>query len=1182
MNDNDRKLNYLLAKVNRKPPEEETELLKWLRENRYELSELIGIKNAFYNEGITVVDAIAQTQFGREFKALQAFETDYKSMQNASIVSTAPGTFIFEKNMLQEFSSRIGRLPDSIPNGGLRDYQTGMLILTLPTNKILNSGTSTYFSSTSFRGSITVIQNEIGPLITITIDDRSYSLQGRDSRILNMRQLTKVIQQHMIVLPYRITGSTVVITSMEGVLDLNAISISLEHSEESMTIDFQIFLKLMFELPPSVKLLLNIFATDFTDHYLSIKEQYTSTLIKELIPQMVTHYNTNYGDSAGKELYGQSAAVAISQLYTFGESAVRRDQVTYTLRDGNAPLDSPRYLSPIEDTSKFEIDLPLHRLELYGFLPDNNNNDVNAWNTIDVGIKYQGANFNLSSAIIGTDLGEQRPNIKKASVLKSTRIKDTISYAWIEETITAYTNVAHGSTTRSLTSVETGESISHGSYIFEPIAGGTRQKTIGDGNSAKAMVYGLHLRVTNNDSRWKTFDYTIRKNYTATATVTTQIILYPTDLSSESTNVLDANVTWQRNGITASQRISFVPKRILYGDSEINAYVGLLSTETKAISFAIDSKVTFDSERGTWNYGNIYRGNNLSELIRTGDPNAFNATPSNGDDVIPVVIATPSYPHGRVSRYVPGTVEDNVLFRQLDKVILTAPMDWPNFGSNNFNIDTISCYLSLSSKLPSTVSSPLYLENDTVDVTVTGTTDVNMDVFGYGADNVPYRYFMAKRNTLTTSGRFLIKGFIHSTVPSTSEFKIVRLEGSVSEIVLPTGVENQFSLSESLIQTRHSINLLTQYADYLHYLIQTLDKRLLHVEQTMAEIIKTIENIIVALTPESSSFGSQLLMFLATSVGMFFPLTGLAINIIGQLYSGFESITDGNLTTGTMDIAMGCLMSVLGIRKFKQRMDRKYGATSEITPPPLPNRLPSYDELYGPPGFNTVGTRVNPPSYDSLRLASGVVKNSNITYNQGKVVIDTVLLQQGLYNSYLPTTQITPRQDATSVVGKVNEVWTDMGVFESIDYSLYVQQYDNNNNIVDRLIDDVTFRRVHNTHLSTSLYVKYLYAYGNLGQQNSLGFGLDPEVMSLLTLSNFSAPFPTTTSENRYTNKHSEVLYIDKLSTTTIAAHNVYNQVNSTLSISDFADIMNPYIADKALTSQLFTNVFSFIAGSDT
>lgn len=153
----------------------------------------------FANEGLTIKDLVSQLEYGNEYRTLIQFQHEYKTINDTNYVGASVGTFSFENSMYPQFLQDIKKLPSTLND--IPPLTNGILLIPLNSVIIKSTKLTNYFSSNGQNTSLTVDQNVTGPLITISVNIAK-SIQGINSQVIGMNQLTSVIQQRILILPF--------------------------------------------------------------------------------------------------------------------------------------------------------------------------------------------------------------------------------------------------------------------------------------------------------------------------------------------------------------------------------------------------------------------------------------------------------------------------------------------------------------------------------------------------------------------------------------------------------------------------------------------------------------------------------------------------------------------------------------------------------------------------------------------------------------------------------------------------------------------------------------------------------------------------------------------------------------------------------------------------------------------
>jgi hypothetical protein len=217
----------------------------------------------------------------------------------------------------------------------------------------------------------------------------------------------------------------------------------------------------------------------------------------------------------------------------------------------------------------------------------------------------------------------------------------------------------------------------------------------------------------------------------------------------------------------------------------------------------------------------------------------------------------------------------------------------------------------------------------------------------------------------------------YSLIMPTQNLTITDINVSdVTELSLPQGVYSNTELTEDTINLWNTVHLLLTYAQNLQDRVRNLELRVDAVEETLPKIIDaikaindTLHDIIESMTPKPDPWGvaGGIMNFLSTAVGMFFPIIGTAVGVLGQIVIGVGQLVDGDVANGILELTVGAFAAGLGLYKFGKRLNEKYKRTND--------KVSTFDIR----GKFKVGTyskntsmlpnqvyRDNPPSYDSI------------------------------------------------------------------------------------------------------------------------------------------------------------------------------------------------------------------------
>ncbi|CAA56651.1 unnamed protein product [Diadromus pulchellus idnoreovirus 1] len=151
----------------------------------------------------------------------------------------------------------------------------------------------------------------------------------------------------------------------------------------------------------------------------------------------------------------------------------------------------------------------------------------------------------------------------------------------------------------------------------------------------------------------------------------------------------------------------------------------------------------------------------------------------------------------------------------------------------------------------------------------------------------------------------------------------------IQELVLPNGVYDQILLSATNITLWNSVLILNQYVVYIKELAEDNARRLDVVEKTLNKVIELHQTMTV--TPEETAqeesgwdIAGRIFTMLGAVVGMFFPIIGASIEVLGLVATGVGSIQQGHIVNGSLELTLAGVATVIGGYKLQKRLRQKY------------------------------------------------------------------------------------------------------------------------------------------------------------------------------------------------------------------------------------------------------------------
>jgi len=978
----EKKLRYLLSK-NDDP---------WLNKNKNRLQDLLNLFENLANEGLNQDDLFEQFMYTNDLikysEVKEIMLNEYRNIENDS----SPSILSFENSMYNQMQLHRQRIRNEVD----KDYTTnilkeGLIRLTMQPNKMFALKNNILLSTKNENCEIQVAVDEMKYYYTITINGRIYTAQYDYDNIIGLQKTTTLPNYHDHYLQYELDDDKYNLYFYSVNIDINTkiIDIALQESKVGISkIDMEQFFSI---LPFNVTVYMQAFKTTGDDPFECFKTSLIRTQLETVNDQIVRSFNDKYAKDITYGLYGQGAMIGVSQVYELAKTAVRAVNTEYSVKTSpelevtRMPETFPSFEDLIKDKSM------LNKIDIIGstlmpdkgaFLSDNTWQIRIQRSAMPGIINYQESAGQIQS---GFDIVSARLNVSKGD-LNRYLSDGTISSAkyWIENVVTP---------TGILSAIPVNKAKTSNGYC---------DVTYDACIEVPEYRYKVHgVRVNLIDSKLeKSETVTVINGYQINTISSTalRMIIWPDDLATEGSSNTQVTLTYTLRGTSKTITSTAVKQQIEYGSGQITVYVVniemsfgqykyIIGTgfDMQVVKIPVEVYTTRDSDGfgenlvllDTMKYPNIkteYTIKNCQTALK------------NTNSTIP----------GRAIR--PGKQEKpraNVTYQSANTTFLTsqnAPWSMPTMDTD------VVGWINFDS--------PIKCENgvDWSDIVMERSFS-GYDSFGPWDDIPDLVYTLDDGDhssnwsllKVNWNGSFpeIKKGTYGAYMMATNvnaNFKLTDIVMNLDEVVLPAGVLNQGIIVESIVNLQRAVEYLQNYASYLKYLIDNLDARLSQVEETLQQVVEVLTTMI---NGKQGILGvvSDVVGFIGTGVGMFFPLIGLGITIIGQILRGADEINEGDIVTGSMDIVTGGLMSALGIRKFNQRLRRKYGAQQII---PGPNDgLPSYEEAMSMPGYGCISIKrdIDPFSYgaarnvwydfsgDVLVIHGDVYPNSNLKLN---------------------------------------------------------------------------------------------------------------------------------------------------------------------------------------------------------
>lgn len=171
-----------------------------------------------------------------------------------------------------------------------------------------------------------------------------------------------------------------------------------------------------------------------------------------------------------------------------------------------------------------------------------------------------------------------------------------------------------------------------------------------------------------------------------------------------------------------------------------------------------------------------------------------------------------------------------------------------------------------------------------------------------------------------------------ATTQPQDSIKVFNLTLNTTEIIVPDHSSSDSDVPEDILKLESAVRLLEHYSAYLTMLIGNLDKRVEYVTNSISGIVQYLTE---KGTKNGWGIAGTIVSFIGDSLGMFFPLIGLAINVAGEVLGAIGPLTNGDVVQGAIDLTAAALMAAMGVYKFNQRLSKKYGTGSTGDPLPV-------------------------------------------------------------------------------------------------------------------------------------------------------------------------------------------------------------------------------------------------------
>lgn len=1126
-----KKINYLLSKTSQKQQD-----LQFSNQEVTQLQSIIALFSDLEKEGASKEELFDQLKYLSDINTFKEIENElnqqYTSTQNG--VHGNIYTFNFSNYSVFNDLTLFGK-PIDLPTTIGTVFQEGYLIFQCTPNLMIANKNNIILDVASTLSRVLITLDETVVKCQIDQQDHeSFTIISSYDQLIGSK-IRDVPNKQFYLLKY------IYDTPKTVQLQMNYLTVNTINKTTSVQLSPHVIInKLQFEsfisnLPPRVTLMSLGFMSRSDNEIKTIENLFIINRLKTFEDDLYSAFSTEFANSNVNSLYGQSAAVGISQLYDSLGSTVRRLFGEYNLNNETEKyvgFDIPNSFNSfvVSEKNKFDVfgnSFPIVFSKIVNLSPPASGSLVSY-----VGMRFKiddYPSFNLLNEIGGqyvtnSTLAQTRLAIKKSKV-KQVLSDGTVEIldCWIEGNTSSAGII--------------GESIKG---TWANVDGTILNAQIdGDFNNYIQYDFGMSIdlegfQISVHDPNRLIVDGTkckIMHGYKHTQKTTSQVrfVINVSNVSQDGNVSQNVNMEIVVNGVSKSVRLPLEKQKIAYGDGEIMAYIVTLDTITDSVTYYTGA--TMDVEFTSSNPYPYYLGRSPSNVPNDLYNRTVNA-PLNkyiGTDNLMQV----SY--GNNGQYVAvdpiGTGGTRPQIYNLKRAIMGGPTDdsKPIVGTcvpylkpiiNNqkttYDIDIADLkmtYLAL-------VNNPrvqAFTVGGSSPLNIKATMDTAYDTSGqykpvtYYSGGISKIQNFTKYSNLNMTQLSLIttlETWIDTKSVKLPEYSVKTFSVTIADLFLPNTVLNQINLSETIVQLQTAVQFLKYYATYLETLIDNLDQRVIYVEGSLKEIVNHL-NALHQQSQSSLGFAGNLISFLGTGIGMFFPLIGLGVSLLGGILTSVDKIEQGDVLMGSIDLIVGGMMATLGVYKYSQRLKNKYG---ESIMPKSPN-VDSKNVLIKP-GYIIINNDP-PPMYSSGRRKNGIMRSTNLSTET---------------NNGITTTISTTRMNRQTTLWN-DLVWTDNPIYESprsiAFQGVYIETIKESNarsvtinkiykyvmcrtnadgSIDERILTNNEFQEFLDVDSSTEDYVKLELLYTQVSSSYNTNLGMDDETNVCLMASNGYLP----------------------------------------------------------------------------
>lgn len=1089
------------------------------------------------DEGFTIEELFEQLQYLFDINSYKEIEKELAQQYNSIQYGIHSNIYTFSFNGYDRVRNsidnddKIGTLSNSTEY-----FNEGIIILQCRPNLMIANENNILLQTANKNTVLTLLEETNTIRLTLSQDKQTYFNLTGSYDILSGRDTRYVSNPEYYLIHYATKSNSTTLRFISLTINIKTKTVSINYGTEQ-TLQSDQFIQLISDLPPYVTLQSFGSKTRSGNELLTIENLFISTRLQTFLSNLYRSFDDEFTNNNVNGLYGQAAAVGISQIIANITSLVRKVNADYELIEPSSEYKGALLPTSFPDFNVIDrtiFDLignsapPCIFSRIPIVIPGIETQVITNYTPLRLK-KNHYPQIDLLPTISGQiptgyDPAQWRLTVKKTLINQV--LSDgtsAILESWIETEVT----------TENLQSTPI-----KGTWIIvdpdEPIILDAQMDADFDSQNS---IQGTRILVEDRKNQVKSdiiYKAIHGYNHFKTATITYKYYIKNENASMEGS--LDSTITLQLliNSEPVNLTVPIIKQRILYGSEEVIAYIATIHTSIDNIEYYSGQtfNVQFTDIRTFPSY--TTRIDNVPTSIITTRESRQKVTWTGKTELPKATYSTDNIP---ICPVLPGVDPDLIVLARADcnsGVQSTVPLQVYDGPYINYTIIRSNAQYTLD---PYYIKTAYLALSDTPQATsFTKLADKSYD-FNYDirtqtpypimstSDFYPVYCWNYGHNAIDTYNRFYEFDNLHINnqiqlyvAPKTylgtedadlTTISIQSIQFTTTDIFLPTGTIGQIDLSESITQLQTAVQFLEYYATYLKALIDSLEDRVKYVENTLDQII----DILTSMNQQAQTklgFAGSLVSFLGTGIGMFFPLVGLGVSLIGGTLTSADKITQGDVVMGTVDLVVGGLMAALGLYKYNQRIERKYGKEEFPKSPYVETKniaiLPGYTIINNDP----------PPMYTSGRRRNGLFRNTSInsitsTTSESTTVSTTRISRQGsIWNDITWTTNpIYEPPPSISLHSVFIETITETearNINRTVSYNVQLVRISKDQAYEYKNLSQQEFESLYDIDMPYEDYVKLELHYTKSQDAFNTNIGMDEDTFIALTSTNGYIP----------------------------------------------------------------------------